>query len=376
MLKDFNLFQTRLVSLRDSLDLGAKEKELALLEEKLASGNLWKDKDKSQETLKRLKALKEITIPFKELEKSWEEVVLLDQLAEEDSSFTEELEQNLRTFQGKLDKFELKTLLNQPHDHCNAYLSIHAGAGGTESCDWVAMLLRMYLRWMEKNGYTQDTVDLQPGEEAGIKRVVLHVKGERAYGYLCGEAGVHRLVRISPFDANQRRHTSFAAVDVLPEIEEEGEVEIREEDLKTETFRAGGAGGQHVNKTSSAVRIIHIPTGIIIQCQNERSQHQNRRTAMNMLKARLYQIKEAERMKQLSQLYDEKGEIAWGYQIRSYVLHPYNLVKDLRTGRETSNARAVLDGDIDAFLDAYLRYRLANREASTSGGNTPQTKAT
>lgn len=302
--------------------------------------------------------------------------MLLDQLAEEDSSFTEELEQNLRTFQGKLDKFELKTLLNQPHDHCNAYLSIHAGAGGTESCDWVAMLLRMYLRWMEKNGYTQDTVDLQPGEEAGIKRVVLHVKGERAYGYLCGEAGVHRLVRISPFDANQRRHTSFAAVDVLPEIEEEGEVEIREEDLKTETFRAGGAGGQHVNKTSSAVRIIHIPTGIIIQCQNERSQHQNRRTAMNMLKARLYQIKEAERMKQLSQLYDEKGEIAWGYQIRSYVLHPYNLVKDLRTGRETSNARAVLDGDIDAFLDAYLRYRLANREASTSGGNTPQTKAT
>lgn len=302
--------------------------------------------------------------------------MLLDQLAEEDSSFTEELEQNLRTFQGKLDKFELKTLLNQPHDHSNAYLSIHAGAGGTESCDWVAMLLRMYLRWMEKNGYTQDTVDIQPGEEAGIKRVVLHVKGERAYGYLCGEAGVHRLVRISPFDANQRRHTSFAAVDVLPEIEEEGEVEIREEDLKTETFRAGGAGGQHVNKTSSAVRIIHIPTGIVIQCQNERSQHQNRRTAMNMLKARLYQLKEAERMKQLSQLYDEKGEIAWGYQIRSYVLHPYNLVKDLRTGKETSNARAVLDGDIDAFLDAYLRYRLANREVSASGGDTLQTKAT
>ncbi|MDI6760996.1 MAG: peptide chain release factor 2 [Candidatus Brocadiaceae bacterium] len=374
MLKDFNLFQTRLISLGTLFDLGAKERELALLEKKLASGNLWKDKDKSQETLKRLKALKEITIPFKELEKSWEEVVLLDQLAEEDSSFTEELEQNLRTFQGKLDKFELKTLLNQPHDHCNAYLSIHAGAGGTESCDWVAMLLRMYLRWMEKSGYAQDTVDLQPGEEAGIKRVVLHVKGERAYGYLCGEAGVHRLVRISPFDANQRRHTSFAAVDVLPEIEEEVEVEIREEDLKVETFRAGGAGGQHVNKTSSAIRIIHIPTGIVIQCQNERSQHQNRRTAMNMLKARLYQIKEAERMKQLSQLYDEKGEIAWGYQIRSYVLHPYNLVKDLRTGRETSNARAVLDGDIDAFLDAYLRYRLANREASASSGDTLQAK--
>ncbi|HHT9120040.1 MAG TPA: peptide chain release factor 2 [Candidatus Hypogeohydataceae bacterium YC41] len=360
MLKDFNLFKTRLISLRDSLDPESKQRELALLEKKLASGNLWKDKDKTQETLKKLKALKEITIPFKELEKSWEELVLLDQLAEEDSSFVEELEQSFQSFQRKLDKFELKTLFNQPHDHCNAYLSIHAGAGGTESCDWAAMLLRMYTRWMEKNGYEQDTVDLQPGEEAGIKRAVLHVKGEWAYGHLCGEAGVHRLVRISPFDANQRRHTSFAAVDVLPEMEEDIEIEIREEDLRVETFRARGAGGQHVNKTSSAVRIIHIPTGIIVQCQNERSQHQNRRTAMSLLKARFYQLKEAERKKQLSQLYDEKGEIAWGYQIRSYVLHPYTLVKDLRTGKETSNAQAVLDGDIDAFLDAYLRYRLAN----------------
>ena len=338
--------------------------------------NLWKDKDRSQETLKKLKALKEITTPFKELEKSWEELVLLDQLAEEDSSFTKELEQNLRTFQKKLDAFELKTLLNQPHDHCSAYLSIHAGAGGTESCDWVAMLLRMYTRWMEKSGYTQDTVDLQPGEEAGVKRVVLHVKGAWAYGYLCGEAGVHRLVRISPFDANQRRHTSFAAVDILPEIEEDIEVEIREEDLKVETFRAGGAGGQHVNKTSSAVRIHHIPTGIVVQCQNERSQHQNRRTALNMLKARVYQIKETERMKQLSQLYDEKGEIAWGYQIRSYVLHPYTMVKDLRTGKETGNANAVLDGEIDAFLDAYLRYRLTHHETSASGRHKLHTKAT
>ncbi len=302
--------------------------------------------------------------------------MLLEQLAEEDSSFIEELEQNLQAFQKKLDKFELKTLLNQSHDHCNAYLSIHAGAGGTESCDWAAMLLRMYTRWMEKSGYAQDTVDLQPGEEAGIKRAVLHVKGEWAYGYLCGEAGVHRLVRISPFDANQRRHTSFAAVDVLPEVEEDTEVEIREEDLKVETFRAKGAGGQHVNKTSSAVRIFHIPTGIIVQCQNERSQHQNRRTAMSMLKARLYQLKEAERIRQISQLYDEKGEIAWGYQIRSYVLHPYTLVKDLRTGKETNDAQAVLNGDIDAFLDAYLRYRLINRATSNSGSRATQARAT
>jgi peptide chain release factor 2 len=291
--------------------------------------------------------------------------VLLDQLSAEDPSFVEELEQNLRTFQKKLDRLELKTLLNQPHDHCNAYLSIHAGAGGTESCDWAAMLLRMYTRWIEKRGYTQDTIDLQPGEEVGIKRVVLHVKGEWAYGNLCSEAGVHRLVRISPFDANQRRHTSFAAVDVLPEMEEEAEIEIREEDIKVETFRAKGAGGQHVNKVSSAVRILHIPTGIVVQCQNERSQHQNRRTALSMLKARLYQIKEAERMKELAQLYDEKGEIAWGYQIRSYVLHPYNLVKDLRTGKETSAAQAVLDGDIDEFIDAYLRYRLTSHATQT-----------
>ncbi len=292
--------------------------------------------------------------------------MLLDQLTEEDSSFAEELEQNLKAFQKKLDKFELKALLNQPHDYCNAYFSIHAGAGGTEACDWAAMLLRMYTRWMERNGFSHETVDLQPGEEAGIKRVVLHVKGEWAFGYLRGEAGVHRLVRISPFDANQRRHTSFAAVDVLPEIEEDTEVEIKEEDLKIETFRARGAGGQHVNKVSSAVRLIHIPTGIIVQCQNERSQHQNRRTAMSLLKARLYQLKEAERTKTLSQLYDDKGEIAWGYQIRSYVLHPYNLVKDLRTGKETSNAQAVLDGEIDEFIDVYLRYRLSSRVTSTT----------
>jgi peptide chain release factor 2 len=295
--------------------------------------------------------------------------VLLDQLAQEDSTFAGELEQTLQNFQRKLDRFELKTLLNQPHDYCNAYLSIHAGAGGTESCDWAAMLLRMYSRWIEKKGYTQETIDLQPGEEAGIKRAVLHVKGDWAYGYLCGEVGVHRLVRISPFDANQRRHTSFAAVDVLPEMEEDIEIEVREEDLKIETFRAKGAGGQHVNKTSSAVRILHVPTGIIVQCQNERSQHQNRRTAMSLLKAKLYQLKELERKKQLSQLYDEKGEIAWGYQIRSYVLHPYNMVKDLRTGEETSNAQAVLDGEIDDFLDAYLRYRLAN---SAKQGSTPE----
>lgn len=335
-----------------------------MLEKKVASEDIWKDKQKAQETLRKLKALKEITTPFKELERLWDDLSVLAHLAEEDEGLLKELDEEVQSFTKKLEGVELRALLDQPNDYNNAYLSIHAGAGGTESCDWAAMLLRMYSRWMEKRGYAQEVVDLQPGEEAGIKRVVLHVKGEWACGYLRTEVGVHRLVRISPFDANQRRHTSFAAVDVIPEMEEGEEIEIKEEDVKVETFRARGAGGQHVNKTSSAVRITHLPTGIVVQCQNERSQHKNKRTAMSMLRARLYQLREKERQKELAQLYDEKGEIAWGYQIRSYVLHPYTMVKDLRTGRETSNAQAVLDGEIDEFIDAYLRWKLARQSAS------------
>ncbi|KKO17903.1 MAG: peptide chain release factor [Candidatus Brocadia fulgida] len=253
----------------------------------------------------------------------------------------------------------MRTLLGESHDHCSAYLSIYAGAGGTESCDWVSMLFRMYGRWVEKSGYTQSLIDVLPGEEAGIKRITVLVKGDYVYGYLKSEIGVHRLVRISPFDANARRHTSFAAVDVLPEIEEEEEIEINENELRVDTYRASGAGGQHVNKTSSAVRITHIPTGIVVQCQSERSQHQNRRVALSMLKAKMYQIKEKEREKELAAAYDEKGEIAWGHQIRSYVLQPYSLVKDLRTDKETGNTQAVLDGEIDEFMEAYLKWRMA-----------------
>jgi len=250
-------------------------------------------------------------------------------------------------------------MLGEPHDHCNAYLSIYAGAGGTESCDWVSMLFRMYSRWVEKSGYTLSLIDILPGEEAGIKRVTVLIKGDYVYGYLKSEIGVHRLVRISPFDANARRHTSFAAVDALPEIEEEEEIEINENELRVDTYRASGAGGQHVNKTSSAVRITHLPTGIVVQCQSERSQHQNRRVALSMLKAKMCQIKEAEREKELSAAYDEKGEIAWGHQIRSYVLQPYSLVKDLRTGKETGNTQAVLDGEIDEFMETYLKWKMA-----------------
>jgi peptide chain release factor 2 len=289
-----------------------------------------------------------------------DDIECLSLLAEEehDEQAEAEVVKDMKSFTQKLEKFELRTLLGESHDHSSAYLSIYAGAGGTESCDWVSMLFRMYSRWVEKSGYTLSLIDVLPGEEAGIKRITALVKGDYVYGYLKSEIGVHRLVRISPFDANARRHTSFAAVDVLPEIEEEEEIEIDENELRVDTYRASGAGGQHVNKTSSAVRITHVPTGIVVQCQSERSQHQNRRMAMSMLKAKMYQIKEKEKEKELSAAYDEKGEIAWGHQIRSYVLQPYSLVKDLRTGKETGNTQAVLDGEIDEFMESYLKWRM------------------
>jgi len=277
---------------------------------------------------------------------------------EQDEQAEAEVAKDIKLFTQKLEKIELRTMLGESHDHCNAYLSIYAGAGGTESCDWVSMLFRMYSRWAEKSGYTVSLIDELPGEDVGIKRITVLIKGDYVYGYLKSEIGVHRLVRISPFDANARRHTSFAAVDVLPEIEEEEDIEINENELRIDTYRASGAGGQHVNKTSSAVRITHIPSGIVVQCQSERSQHQNRRMALSMLKAKMYQIKEKEREKELSAAYDEKGEIAWGHQIRSYVLQPYSMVKDLRTDKETGNTQAVLDGEIDEFMEAYLKWRM------------------
>ncbi len=249
-------------------------------------------------------------------------------------------------------------MLSGKNDGRNAYLNIHAGAGGTESCDWTSMLLRMYSRWAERNKYSIEQIDLLPGEEAGIKSVTIFVKGSFAYGYLKSEVGVHRLVRISPFDSNSRRHTSFAAVDVIPELDADIEIEVNEKDLKLDTYRSSGAGGQHVNKTSSAVRITHIPTGIIVQCQNDRSQHKNKAMALKMLKSKLYQLKEKEREKELANAYDEKGAIAWGHQIRSYVLQPYTMIKDLRTGEETPKTQSFLDGEIDDFITAYLKWKI------------------
>lgn len=330
------------------------------MEEQFSSPTFWENKEKAQHTIRKLKSLKGIILPLREMLKTLDDIECLSLLAEEaqDEQTETEVIRDIKSFQQKLEKFELRTLLGESHDHCSAYLSIYAGAGGTESCDWVSILFRMYSRWIEKSGYTQSLIDVLPGEEAGIKRITVLVKGDYVYGYLKSEIGVHRLVRISPFDANARRHTSFAAVDVLPEIEEEEEIEISENELRVDTYRASGAGGQHVNKTSSAVRLTHISTGIVVQCQSERSQHQNRRMALSMLKAKMYQIKEKEKEKELSAAYDEKGEIAWGHQIRSYVLQPYSLVKDLRTDKETGNTQAVLDGEIDEFMAAYLKWRI------------------
>lgn len=277
-------------------------------------------------------------------------------LAEEGGDlFLKEIKKDLDLLKKDLDALELQTLLADEMDKNNAILTIHPGAGGTESQDWAQMLLRMYLRWAERNGYTSQIVDIQSGDEAGIKGVTLTISGLYAYGYLSAEAGVHRLVRISPFDANKRRHTSFSAVIVYPEVEDDIDIEIREEDIKMDTFRASGAGGQHVNKTSSAVRLTHIPSGIIVACQNERSQHKNKAVAMKIMKARLYDLERKAKDKKMDDLVGDKKDIAWGSQIRSYVLQPYRLVKDHRTGIEIGDVDSVLDGNIDPFIKEFLK---------------------
>ncbi len=280
------------------------------------------------------------------------------ELAEEDESLKPELEENLKQLAKEIDNAEIETFLNGKHDSSNAIVTIHSGAGGTEACDWVSMLFRMYSMWCDKNGYKIEIMDMQPGDEAGYKNITFLVNGDRAYGYLKTENGVHRLVRISPFDANKRRHTSFASVSVLPEIEDDdSEIEIDPSELRIDTFRASGAGGQHVNKTDSAVRITHIPTGIVVTCQNERSQHKNKAYALKILKSKLYQLKQEEKRKELERLEGEKKKIEWGSQIRSYVLHPYKMVKDHRTGVEKKDmaALAVLDGELDDFIKEALK---------------------
>jgi peptide chain release factor 2 len=278
----------------------------------------------------------------------------LAEIVESDSGEAEELEESLTKIKKSLDKLEFETLLSGPDDHRDAILTIHPGAGGTESQDWADMLFRMYNRWAERRGFDAELMDHQPGDEAGLKSATLEIKGDFAFGHLKAESGVHRLVRISPFDANSRRHTSFVSVHVYPVVEDAGDIEVKDDDIRIDTFRASGAGGQHVNKTSSAVRITHNPTGIVVTCQSERSQHKNRESAMLVLKARLYQLQREEEARKMEKFEKAKKKIEWGSQIRSYVFHPYNMVKDHRTNHETSNVQAVMDGDIDAFIEAFL----------------------
>ncbi len=324
------------------------------------SSDFWDDQENAQKILQELNNLKSKVKNYNTLVKKYEDLEILLELCAEtnDSELEQELAQETKNFKQLLEKTKLETLLSGKYDAKNAILSLHAGAGGTEAQDWASMLLRMYTRWAEDKGYKVSTLDLLPGDEAGIKSVTILVEGLNAYGYLKAEKGVHRLVRISPFDAAGRRHTSFASVDVMPEIDDDIQVDIKPEDLKIETFRAGGAGGQHVNKTESAVRITHIPTGIVVSCQNERSQQSNRNTAMKILKARLFDLYQERQQQELEKLRGDQKEIAWGSQIRSYIFHPYSLVKDHRTNVEVGNVQAVMDGELDEFINAYLKSRL------------------
>ncbi|HCL98416.1 MAG TPA: peptide chain release factor 2 [Fervidobacterium sp.] len=333
-----------------------KGERLRELEEESLKPDFWTDQKKAQQVNREIRMIKKIVEDMRKIKSLFEDLEVGIELAEEDPSMEEHVESIIGEISRRLRDFELELILNGKFDDSNAYLTIHPGAGGTESQDWASMLLRMYTRWAERRGYSAELVDYQEGEEAGIKSATLYIKGDFVYGYLKYERGVHRLVRISPFDANKRRHTSFASVNVLPEIEDDIDIEIRPEDLRVDTYRASGAGGQYVNKTESAIRITHIPTGIVVSCQIERSQLQNRETAMKMLKARLYQLEVEKRRKQIEQIQGELREISWGNQIRSYVFQPYTMVKDHRTDVETGNIEAVMDGEIDEFIEAELVY--------------------
>ena len=318
----------------------------------------WDDADKSTALMKEMKNLKDTVDKYKKLEQAYEDVETMIEMGyeENDPEMVPEIQEMLDDFEKEFEELRITTFLSGEYDKDNAILTLHAGAGGTEACDWVSMLFRMYCRWADKKGYTTEVLDYLDGEEAGIKSVTVQINGENAYGYLKCEKGVHRLVRISPFNANGKRQTSFASCDVMPDIEEDIDIEINEDDLRIDTYRSSGAGGQHINKTSSAIRITHIPTNIVVQCQNERSQFQNKDKAMQMLKAKLYLLKQQENMEKLSGIRGEVMDNAWGSQIRSYVMQPYKLIKDHRTNEEIANVDSVMDGNIDPFINAYLKW--------------------
>ena len=353
---DLKALSGEIAELGESLNLPGLLLQLEELEAKASEPEFWNDMENSQKVLQKTKALRARVESFQKLQSDCGDMLMLAEmgLEERDESILEEIAPQRDSMRHQYEKMFLSTLLTGEYDHNNAIITLHAGAGGTEAMDWVQMLYRMFVRWAEASGFETRVLDMLDGEEAGIKSVTVEIVGENAYGFLRSEKGVHRLVRISPFDSSGRRHTSFASMDVMPELDDDIEVDINPDDLKMDVYRSSGAGGQHVNKTSSAVRITHIPTGIIVACQNERSQVQNREMAMKMLKAKLLEIKEREKQEKLNQIQGDQMDIAWGSQIRSYVFCPYTLVKDHRTNYENGNVNAVMDGDLDGFILAYL----------------------
>jgi len=346
-----------LTDLGHALGLDEARKQIETLETETAQDGFWDDLQNSQKVLQQVKRLKQKCEIYDRLHTRWADLLTLCEMAleERDESLLSEVTAEYAAVESELESLRLSTLLSGEYDSQSAILSFHAGAGGTEAQDWAQMLYRMYNRWAERHGFAVSLLDYQDGEEAGLKSATISIEGENAYGYLKSESGIHRLVRISPFDSSGRRHTSFAAIEVMPDLDDSIEVDIRGEDLRVDTYRASGAGGQHVNKTESAIRITHIPTGVVVACQVERSQHQNRDTAMRMLKSRLIEIKERERLDKIDDIKGEQRAIEWGSQIRSYVFMPYTLAKDHRTNFENGNINAVMDGDIDGFINAYLK---------------------
>lgn len=359
--RNLDSYSAKLEQLRGLFDLENKETNIQEYEEMMADPQFWDNQERAQTIIDQNNAIKSVVNNYYEVAETLEEMVATYELLQEeyDDEMKDDLEQEVIGFQTKVDQFELQLLLDGEHDANNAILELHPGAGGTESQDWTNMLLRMYQRYCEQQGFKVEIVDYQAGDEAGVKSVTMLVKGHNAYGYLKAEKGVHRLVRISPFDSSGRRHTSFASCDVIPEFNNEKiEVEINSDDITVDTFRASGAGGQHINKTESAIRITHHPTGIVVNNQNERSQIKNREAAMKMLKAKLYQLELEQKEQELAAIRGEQKDIGWGSQIRSYVFHPYSMVKDHRTNEETGNVNAVMDGEIGPFIEAYLRHQM------------------
>ena len=362
-------YEKPLQEVRESLNLDAKIRRIDELDKTMEEPSFWEDAELSTRLVKEAKHLKDTVAEFNRLQNQYEEIGLMIEMGyeENDPAIVPEIQKMVDEFSDELEALRLRTLLTGEYDGNNAIMRLNAGAGGTESCDWCSILYRMYCRWAESKGFSVEMLDYLAGEEAGIKSVTLQINGENAFGYLKSERGVHRLVRISPFNANGKRQTSFVSCDVMPDIEEDLDVEINPDDLRIDTYRSSGAGGQHINKTSSAVRITHIPTWIVVQCQNERSQFQNKDRAMQMLKAKLYMLKQQENAEKISDLRGDVKEIAWGSQIRSYVLQPYTLIKDHRTGFESGNVTSVLDGSIDGFISAYLKWESLGRPQVKGG---------